>query len=222
MICKLRKVYPIIIFILFSLIDCKQSEKAEEKTIVNDTFYMEVKTGCSDEKPFEEIAEGCIKKKENLFCYQYLESLKKSKLDKIFYGENWESNDIQSFIYNIDRAGNIKVLRGGPDKNKSEFELSGYGKLQRNNNKWHYHQKCENNFCDKFDFDIEYVSCFAGYSENFDAYVLILTIENSDWFDDDKIMRMQHKEISYVKIINQKPQIMNGFTSTKVPPIPSN
>ncbi|WP_167880780.1 hypothetical protein, partial [Leptospira yanagawae] len=145
-----------------------------------------------------------------------------SKLDKIFYSESWGSNDTQSFIYIIDKAGNINVMRGGPDKNKSEFELSGHGKLQRRNEKWYYQHKCEQNFCDQIDFDIEYLSCFAGYSKNYNGYALILMMENSDWFGDDRSIRNQYKEITYVKIINQVPQITNGFTSTKVPPIPSN
>ncbi|TGM54894.1 hypothetical protein EHQ91_08040 [Leptospira biflexa] len=182
---------------------------------------MEVEKGCEKGKLNQDIVEGCIQKQEDLQCFQYLNSLGMSKLDKIFYSEAWESNDTQSFIYILDKAGNVKVMRGGPDKNKDEFELSGHGKLQRRNGKWHYHHSCELDFCEKFDFDIEYLDCYAGYASSYNAYVLIVTMQNSDWFEDDEDKRKLYKELAFVKLINQKPQITNGFTSTKVPPIPS-
>ncbi|TGM01183.1 hypothetical protein [Leptospira jelokensis] len=214
--------YLLMVCLLCAMIYCKRTEKVNESSINEDNFYMEGEKGCIKEKSFDETAQGCIENKEDLLCYKYLNHLKNSKLDKIFYAESWESNDTQSFIYVIDKAGNINVMRGGPDKNKNEFELSGHGKLQQRNEKWYYQHACDKKFCDQLDFDIEYVSCFAGYSKNFNGYALILMMENSDWFGDDKSLRNQYKEITYVKILNQLPQITNGFTSTKVPPIPSN
>ncbi|TGK46900.1 hypothetical protein [Leptospira bouyouniensis] len=208
-----------ILFLSFSIIlYCKG--KIEPEVFNEDTFYTEEEKGCIAEKPNEDIVEGCIKKKENLFCFQFLKSLKNSKLDKIFYGENWYSNDTQSFRYIIDNFGNVKVLRGGPDSEPKE--LTGHGKLQPRNKKWHYNHSCERDNCDLIDLDIEFLSCYSGYSSNFNAYVLIVTMKNSDSYETDENSHEQYKEISYVKIINQKPQITNGFTSTKVPPIPSN
>lgn len=207
----------ILTILLCFLLKCK--EKVELEVNNEDPFYMELENGCLGKNSFQEIADGCIQKQENLLCYQYLEFLKKSRLDKIFYNGDWYSNDIQSFRYLIDQHGNIRVLRGGPDRVPND--LSGHGKLQRRNYKWYYQHSCENNFCEKIDFDIEFMSCYAGFSESFNAYILILTLENGDYFDKDENKGIQYKELSFIKIINDKPQITNGFISTKVQPIPT-
>lgn len=206
-----------LIIILCSVLQCREKEELQVEN--EDPFFMEIDKGCIKKTPFQEIADGCIQKQEDLLCYQYLEFLKKSRLDKIFYHGDWYSDDIQSFRYLIDQHGNIKVLRGGPDRVPND--LSGHGKLQRRNDRWHYEHGClEKFFCEKVEFYIANVSCIAGYDPNRHDYILTLTLENSNYFDKDENKGIQYKELSFIKIINDKPQITNGFISTKVPPIP--
>lgn len=211
--------YILILMLYCFLIDCKETlQKAEIK---DDPFYLELEEGCKKNTSSEIMSDDCIEKKEKLFCYRYLEELKTSSLNNILYNEEWFSDDMQSFIYVIDKYGKIKILRGGPDRKKDEFELSGNGKLQYRNNKWHFQQTCEENYCEKIEFDIEYISCYAGYSSGYDSYVLILTLKDSDYFGEDDEKRKRRKEITYMKLINKLPQIPNGFISTPVPPRPS-
>ncbi|MCG6148222.1 hypothetical protein LFX15_07980 [Leptospira levettii] len=205
----------LIIVPLFFILQCK--EKIELEVENENPFYMELEKGCVKKTPFQKIADGCIQTKENLLCYQYMELLKKSRLDKIFYNGDWYSSDIQSYRYLIDQFGNIRVLRGGPDRVPDD--LSGHGKLQRRNDQWYYQHSCEREFCEKVELAIANISCYAGYDANIRDYILTLTLENGDFIREDEITGNKYKEITLIKVINDKPQITNGFISTKVPSI---
>ncbi|XDD47416.1 hypothetical protein AB3N60_04825 [Leptospira sp. WS39.C2] len=214
---SIKKYYIIFFILLFFIIRCKEREKAKEPE--SDSFYLELEKGCTKDRSNKQILDGCIEKKASMECFKYLEFLNNSNLEKIFNNSDWYSEDMQSFRYKIDNFGNFKIFQGGPDS--EPIYPSGVGRIHKRNERWKYEHSCNKNFCEKLEFEINYMSCYAGYSQGYDAYILSLTLENSDWYEDDENFRKQHKEVTFIKLINHLPQITNGFISTKVPP-PSN
>ena len=179
----------------------------------------------SDEKECflsEDINNKCLFKKEELSCFKILEKLNQSKIDKIFFNQKWMGNDQQTFFYQVDTKGKIKIYEGGPDVLLEERSLVGNGRIFVDAQNWYYEQSCKDDKCDTLKIQIIYIHCALTKSMNENDALLSIDFGNRELIESDEIEN--DKSYRLISFIQEKPvpnQIFNFFTSTKVPPIPS-
>ncbi|TGL47245.1 hypothetical protein EHQ59_16610 [Leptospira kemamanensis] len=209
----------LLLIVLNTFTYCKEKGVILPQAEEEDPFRIILERGCV---PNPEKNQSCLRKKEELSCYETLENLKKSKLDKIFFNKIWMGEDKQTLFYHIDSKGNLKIFEGGPDKLPHERHLAGSGKIYHHQNQWYYEQSCTSDACDNFKIPILYLDCALTTNFNDQGALRIIEFGNHDYVDEDKINNKEKYKI--ITFIQQKPvpsQIFHFFISTPVPPRPS-
>ncbi|TGL03072.1 hypothetical protein EHQ43_14810 [Leptospira bouyouniensis] len=207
-----------LLIVLACISFCKEKPIANEK--YEDPFFVSDEKECFLEP---ELNSKCISKREELSCHKILMDLLDSKLENIMFNKLWIGEDQQTTFYNIDSNGMFEIFEGGPDKEPNQRIQIGKGKLFLQKKQWFYEQTCKDNLCSSFKIPIVYLHCTITKSMNESEIRLKLDFGNREFIPRDEIEN--DKNYKLITFIQEKPvpnQIFNGFTSTKVPPIPSN
>ncbi|ABZ93491.1 Hypothetical protein LBF_0964 [Leptospira biflexa serovar Patoc strain 'Patoc 1 (Ames)'] len=206
-------IFLILVFFCF----CKDKEINKEEN--DDPFYISENKECLLNS---NIKKNCLSMKSEFSCFKTLEDLSHSKIDKIFFNQKWMGNDQQTIFYQVDTKGKIKIYEGGPDVLLEERTLVGLGRFFIKNNQWYYEQSCLKENCENFEFQVLYMDCTLTTNLNEMEVLKSIQFGNRKFIESDEIEN--DKSYRLISFIQEKPvpnQIFNGFTSTKVPPIPS-
>ncbi|TGM81149.1 hypothetical protein EHQ99_09795 [Leptospira bouyouniensis] len=206
------------LLILVFIVLCK--EKEIYKVEVEDPFYISENQECILNS---KIKNNCLIEKSEFSCFKTLEDTNLSKIDKIFFNQKWMGNDQQTIFYHVDAKGKIKIFEGGPDKLPEQRILVGFGSFFIKNDQWYYEQSCSSEVCENFKIQILFMNCSLNTNLNEMDVLRSIQFGNRKFIESDDIEN--DKNYKLITFIQEKPvpnQIFNGFTSTKVPPIPSN
>lgn len=151
-----------------------------------------------------------------------MDYLRNSRLEKIFFNKVWMGSDQQTLFYNIDSLGKIKIFEGGPDILPKERSLVGLGQIFSYQNQWFFEQSCINEACENIKIPILFLDCTLTTNLNEMEALRYIEFGNKKYIDEDEIENdKNYKSISFIQEKPVPNQIFNFFTSTKVPPIPS-
>lgn len=207
--------FKIILSFVIVFFACKKAESVNKDEVIFNQWYEE---GCYPQgNDVNQLSLPCIKKTENLGCFNFYQSAQEGNLDKAFRNTNWisEDYDVGSYYYYMDSQNKVKVKVGGPSRSEKSAAFVGIGRIYKLDDELVYEQTCNSNNCPTQNFKIEFINCSVRYIPEDNEHRLFLMISDRNFYNKENSNSANEKSLVLRDIL--KPQIENGFELYLVP-----